>query len=669
MNKSQAAQKIRSIAEILEEHNYWYYVLDQPTVADREYDDLLKDLIELENQFPEFKSINSPSQRVGTKLASGTKSVKHKTKMYSLDNTYSIDELRDWHERVLKGLDDQKIEYVVELKIDGVSVSLTYEKGQLTVGATRGDGINGEDVTHNVRTIRTIPLRLKGSNITDFPKHLEVRAEIYMNRKDFDRLNQQRKKDGEVLFANPRNATSGSVKLLDSRITAQRKLNCLVHSFGLLKGGKAIENHWDFLKFVKNAGFCVDRNLKLCKSIDDAISFCLKYQELRETLPFEVDGVVIKVNSYKQQDQLGNTLKSPRWAVAYKFPASQVTTTIKDIVVQVGRTGVLTPVAEVEPVECAGVTISRSTLHNFDEIKRLGIKKGDRVLIERAGDVIPKIVKVISSSKTKAKVFTVPKKCPNCNGPIIKDKEDDVAYRCTNPSCSRQLERIMIHFASRGAMDIEGLGESVAVQLLDKGLIKDLADIYYLKKENLLTLELFKDKKADNLLGAIEASKKQPLSKFLFGLGIMNIGEKASTILAQQYEHLDRLMTIKREELEAIHEVGAVMAHSISVYFQLPSTKGLITKFKKAGVNFKEPVEKKGNTLQGQKFVFTGELKKITRIKAGTEVKKMGGTVVSSVSKNTDYVVAGEAPGSKYKKAKSLGVKIINEDQFFSLIS
>ena len=368
-------------------------------------------MIDLENQFSDLKDPNSPSQRIGAKLSSTAKSVKHQTKMYSLDNTYSVDELKEWEGRVLKGLPNQRVEYVVELKIDGISAALTYENGQFVLGATRGDGTTGEDVTHSLKTVRMIPLRLKESKNGGFPKKLEVRAEVYMNRKDFTWLNKERKKEELDLFANPRNATSGSVKLLDSRITAQRKLSCFVHSFGALEGGNAFKTQWEFLNFVKEVGFCVDQNHRVCQSIDQVIKYCLEYQEKRETIPYEVDGVVIKVNSLKQQNQLGSTLKSPRWAVSYKFPAYQATSIINDMTVQIGRTGVLTPVAEIEPVECAGVTISRSTLHNFDEIKRLGIKKGDRVLIERAGDVIPKIIKVVvPTSDSKQKVFTVPKK-------------------------------------------------------------------------------------------------------------------------------------------------------------------------------------------------------------------------------------------------------------------
>ena len=670
MNKSEAAKTISKISTEIEEHNYKYYVLDQPAISDKEYDDLLKKLIKLEEQFPDLKALDSPTQRIGVKLTSQAKSVTHKAKMYSLDNTYSVDELTDWHARVCKGLAGKSVEFVAELKIDGVSAALTYENGRFLLGATRGDGTTGEDVTSNLKTIRSIPLSLKGKGEAALPDLLEVRAEVYMNRKDFEILNKARKAAGEELFANPRNATSGSLKLLDSRITARRKLNCFVHSFGVLTGQVAIKTQWEFLQRVSAWGFCVDKNHRLCVSLNDIIDYCKEYQEKREQIPYEVDGIVIKVNSLDQQKKLGNTLKSPRWAVAYKFPAHQATTTVKDIIIQVGRTGVLTPVAEVEPVECAGVTITRSTLHNFDEVKRLGIKKGDRVLIERAGDVIPKIVKVVATNtKAKQKVFAVPKKCPECGGPIIKERSDQVAYRCLNPACERQLERRLIHFASRAAMDIEGLGESAVAQLLKKGLVKDVADIYYLKRNDLLKLELFKDKKADNLLSAIQSSKPRPLSRFLFGLGIVNIGEKAAYILAQQFKNIEALQKAKKGDLEAIHEIGNVMADAVVSFFKTPASKKLISKFIRAGVNVEETAVKASRGLTGKKFVFTGELAGLSRSEAEARVKQKGGDIASTVSAKTDYVVVGKSPGSKYKKAVDLGIKVLDEKQFILLVS
>ncbi len=669
MNKEQAAKEIQKLSQAIEAHNYRYYVLSQPTVSDKEYDDLMKRLVALEEKFPDLKEGNSPSQRVGVKLPEGSKAVTHQAKMYSLDNTYSTDELIQWNKRILKGLSGENPEYVAELKIDGVSAALTYEDGELRVGATRGDGVTGEDVTHALKTIRSIPLKLKEEQAAKIPHLLDVRGEVYMNSKDFNDLNKERKdRDGE-LFVNPRNAASGSLKLLDSRVTAQRKLNCFVHSFGILEGGSSLKTHWEFLQAAKHWGFSVNAYSRLCKDIDEVISYCDEFQNKRATVPYEIDGVVIKVNAFKQQNRLGSTLKSPRWAVAYKFPAYQATTKVKDIVVQVGRTGVLTPVAELEPIFCGGVMISRSTLHNFDEVKRLGINKGDRVLIERAGDVIPKVIKVVEKAKgTKQKVIAVPLTCPECGGKVVKIKAEDVAYCCQNPLCAKKIQKGLIHFASRGAMDIEGLGSVVVEQLLAKGLVKDFADIYFLRKEDFLTLELFKDKKADNLFKAIEESKSRPLSRLLFGLGINNVGEKVAEVLARKYGTLDKLAKASVSELGEIHEIGNVIAVSVEEFFKQSSTKKLIEKLKKAHVRMDEPAVKEvSSKLSQKKFVFTGELESLTRSKAGEIVKKLGGDVVSSVSKNTDYVVIGASPGSKYQKAKELGVTILNEKQFQEL--
>ncbi len=668
MGKNQVVKEIKKLSKEIEEHNYRYYVLSQPTISDGEYDQLMKRLMALEEKFPDLRDSDSLTQRVGIKVEAAAKTVSHKVKMYSLDNTYSMEELKEWQKRVEKGLPQQRIEYVAELKIDGVSAALTYKEGIFVLGATRGDGITGEDVTHNLKTIRSIPLRLREKKGLSLPQLLEVRGEIFMSREDLARLNKDREAKGEVLFANPRNATSGSVKLLDSRITAERNLQCLIHSFGILEGGGIFKTQWEFLQKARDLGFCINSHNRLCRSFEEIVEYCLEFEGKRVTIPYDVDGVVIKVNSLDQQNRLGATLKSPRWAVAYKFKAQQATTKVKNIVVQVGRTGVLTPVAELEPVECAGVVISRATLHNFDEIERLGIHIGDRILLQRAGDVIPKIVKVFESAKAKTKPFPVPKKCPECGGEITKEKNEDVAYRCTNSLCPKQLERSLIHFASRAAMDIEGLGESAVKQLFERGLVNSLADIYYLKKEDLLKLELFKDKKTQNLLKAIEKSKSQPLSRFLFGLGILNIGEKAASLLAQKFGHVDHLMKTTEEELKEVHEIGEVMAHSVYQFFRQSSTKRLIEKFKKAQVNMTEPILKKGLQLSGKRFILTGELPDLTRSQAGELVKQLGGEVVSSITKSVDFVVVGENPGSKYTKAMDLGLKIINPQEFKEII-
>jgi DNA ligase (NAD+) len=474
-------KKIEELREKIGEHDYRYYVLSEPAVSDKEYDELMRKLKELEEAHPEFKTPTSPTQRVSGGILEGFNTIKHRQKMLSLDNTYSFDEVREWSERVHKGLGQaQKVEYLVEPKIDGVSANLTYEKGKLVTGVTRGDGETGEDVTANIKTIRAILPVLRGK---ETPSLIEIRGEVYMEEKDFKALNKEREKEGEILFANPRNATSGSLKLLDTAIVAKRHLNFFAHSLGEYDGVE-IASQWGFLQKLNGWGVRINPESKLCGDLEEAIAYCSSWQKKRDSLSYEIDGMVIKVNSILQQKKLRFTLKSPRWAVAYKFPAHQATTKVLNIVPQVGRTGVITPVAELDPVPCAGVIIKHATLHNFDEIKRLNIKIGDRVLIERAGDVIPKVVKVVQSSKGRQ--FPIPKTCPACSEKVIKEKENDVAYRCINPSCPAQLERGLLHFACRSAMDIEGMGEAVVVQLVKLKLVKDYADIYELKKEDLL---------------------------------------------------------------------------------------------------------------------------------------------------------------------------------------
>lgn len=653
-------KKIESLREKIRHHDYMYYVLSQPEISDKEYDVLMRQLKALEDKYPQYKTGDSPTVRVSGGILEGFKTVKHKQKMFSLDNTYSFEELKDWDERVQKGLvGDEKVQYVAELKIDGVSANLTYEKGKLCIGATRGDGETGEDVTQNIKTIRAIPLVLRSRNIPDF---IEIRGEVYMERRDFEILNREREKENEVLFANPRNATSGSLKLLDTGLVAKRRLNFFAHSLGEYKGAD-ISTQWEFLGILKEWGLRTNSHSKLCNSLDEVIGYCNSWQEKREKLGYDIDGTVIKINNIAQQKRLGFTLKSPRWAVAYKFPARQATTQVLKINLQVGRTGVITPVAELKPVECGGVIIRHATLHNFDEIKRLNVKEGDSVLIERAGEVIPKVVKVVKSKGKKP--FQVPKKCPVCLGEVIKEKEEDVAYRCINPSCPAQLERGLFHFASRQAMDIEGMGEAVVEQLVKKGLVKNFADIYFLKKEGLLKLELVKDKKAQNLLDAIEKSKHQSLSRFIYALGIRHVGEKAAYVLAQRFKTLDNIINADIQDFDVIYEVGSVMAESIAEFFKQPSIHQLIKKLKEAGLNLEEKVTViKKSALRGKTVVFTGELKNFTRSQAESLVRQFGGNTSSGVSKSTDFVVAGENSGSKYDKARKLGIKVINEDEF-----
>ena len=660
-------KRIENLKQKMRHHDYMYYVLSQPEISDKEYDALMRELKALEDKYPEFKSDDSPTARVSGGILEGFQTIKHKQKMLSLDNTYSFEELKDWDERVRKGLGKgEKIEYVVELKIDGVSANIAYQNTKLVIGATRGDGDTGEDVTQNIKTIRAIPLVLMGKDTPDF---IEIRGEVYMERRDFQVLNKERQKQEEVLFANPRNAAAGSLKLLDTNIAAERRLSFYAHSLGEYKG-KDVPTQWEFFRQLKEWGVRTNPHSRLCKDLDAVLDYCQDWQEKREKITYEIDGIVVKVNSLAQQKRLGFTLKSPRWAVAYKFPAKQVTTKLLNIAVQVGRTGVITPVAQLEPKECGGVTIKHSTLHNFDEIKRLGVKIGDRVVLERAGEVIPKIIKVVESVRTgKEKEFKVPQKCPVCHSRITKEKEEEVAYRCINPSCPAQIERGLTHFASRGAMDIEGMGVAAVEQLVHKGLVRDFADIYSLKKEDLLKLELFKEKKAENLLEAINKSKQRPLSRLIYGLGIRHVGEKAAYVLAQRFRTLDNLKRAKLQDFDAVYEIGEVMAESIIKFFRNESTQKLWKKLEDAGLNLEEKVASvKKSALTGKLVVFTGELKDFSRKQSENIVREMGGNASSSVSQNTDFLVAGENPGSKYEKAKKLGIKIIAEKEFKEMI-
>ena len=660
----QIKNKINQIRKKIREHDYSYYVLSQPRVSDKEYDDLMLELKLLEDKYPQLRTDDSPTQRLSLGISPGFETVRHRAGMFSLDNTYSIDELLSWDERVRKGLGvDCNYEYVVELKIDGVSANLTYLKGKLVLGSTRGDGRMGEDVTPNIKTIRAIPLALPNVSI---PGLIEIRGEVYMDKADFSLLNQERLDSGESLFANPRNATSGSLKLLDSGIVAKRHLNFFAHSLGASQN-LPVKTQWEFLGLLKDWGVRVDTHSTLCRNIDEVIDYCRKWQEKRDELSYEIDGVVVKLNNLLQQKKLGFTAKSPRWAVAYKFAARQATTEVLAIKVHVGRTGVITPTAELKPVECSGVIISNATLHNFDEIERLGIRVGDRVLIERAGDVIPKVVKVVEQKGKKP--YNIPVKCPACGEKIVKEKEEDVAYRCINSDCPAQLERALLHFSSRDALDIEGMGEVVINQLVSLKLLKSLADVYKLKSDDLLKLELFKEKKANNLLSSIEKSKQQPLERLVFALGIRHVGQKAAYTLAGEFSDMQKLMRAKLEDLDRIPEIGEVMARSIVDYFNLNQTRRLIQDLLDAGVNMrKQAVNFRINKLSGKTVVFTGELVGFSRAEAEELVRQSKGAASSSVSSKTDILVAGGNTGTKFNKARQLGVKIISEDEFKEML-
>jgi DNA ligase (NAD+) len=660
----QIKSKIEVLRKDIRRHDYLYYALSQPEVSDKEYDELMEQLKKLEKLYPQYRDEYSPTVRVSGGILKGFKAVKHGQKMLSLDNTYSFEELKEWAVRVAKGVEDKdNIEYVLEHKIDGLSANLTYEKGKLAIGATRGDGVSGEDVTANIKTIRAIPLILQGE---DIPEFIEIRGEVYIDRKEFVKINLEREKAGEELFANPRNAASGSLKLLDTSIVSGRRLSFFAHSLGDCRG-IVLKTHLAYLEKLKSWGVRTNPHTRLCRNIEEVIAYCKQWQEKREALDYEIDGIVVKLNSIPAREKLGFTLKSPRWAVAYKFPARQATTKVLRIKVNVGRTGVITPTAELEPVECGGVVIKNATLHNFDEIKRLNIREGDRVLIERAGDVIPKVVKVVASFGKKP--FLIPDTCPACQGRVIREKAEDVAFRCINPSCPAQLSRGLLHFASRGAMDIEGMGESVVEQLVGMKLVRDFADIYKLTAKDLARLDLFKDKKINNLLSGIEKSKSRTLSRLVYALGIRHVGEKAAYVLAMKFKSMDELLETGIEELREIPEIGPVIADSIKDYFSLSQTRKLIERLRKYGLNFREDISPaKITPFTAKSVVFTGEMDKFSRFEAEDQVRRSGGNISSGVSKSTDFVVAGANPGSKFDKARKLGIKIIDETEFLKML-
>jgi len=664
LERSEAKKLIQNLREQINRHDFLYYVQAQPELSDSDYDRLYRQLVDLEKQFPDLVTAESPTQRVGVELVGGFQTVPHQVPMLSLDNTYNENEVLEWDDRLQKLIGTMEHNFIVEPKVDGVSLSLIYESGKLVRGVTRGDGETGEDITANVRTIRSIPLKLSAP----YPKFFDVRGEVYMNKKDFAKHNLEMEKRGQETFANPRNAAAGSLRQKDPAVTASRPLRFLVHSFGVSEG-LTWTTQYDFLKACSTMGLPTSQLAQRCDNIMDSMRHCRLLERERESLLYDIDGAVIKLNSFELRAKAGFTHKSPRWAVAYKFEAQQTETEVTNIIASVGRLGTITPVAKLRPVAVGGVTVSNATLHNFDEIKRLDVKIGDRVIIQRAGDVIPKVLKVVLEKRPRhAKTFEVPTECPACGGPISKEKEIDIAYRCTNLGCPAQLARGIVHFAGRDAMDIEGLGESAVEQLIDKKLVKDIADIYGLEKKDLLKLELFADKKSDNLLKGIEKSKTRPLSRVLYGLGIRHVGEKAALVLAEKYETLEALSLATEAQLREIHEVGPVLAQSIVGYFKLETTPTILRKLKRAGLTMKEELAKtKGpQLLAGKTVVFTGELSAFSRSEAERRVRDLGGNATSSVSAKTDFVVVGKEPGSKATKAHKLGVKILTEKEFLS---
>jgi DNA ligase (NAD+) len=661
--------KLESLREKIRHHEYRYYVLDDPEISDAEFDRLMNELKKLEAAQPELVTPDSPTQRVGGRPREGFVKVPHSTPMLSLDNAYSDEELRDWERRVQELSGRTEIEYVCELKLDGMSLALRYEGGKLVRGITRGDGSTGEDVTSNVRTVRSVPLvvspeRLKKAGI---PADFEVRGEMLMPLASFKKMNEDREKQGLAVFANPRNATAGTVRQLEPSITAERRLDYFTYI--LLTDGRTIfDNQWQTLNSLEAAGFKVNPRRALAASFDEVWKFIGQWEEKRETLPYEIDGVVIKVNSAALQRQLGFTGKAPRWAIAYKYAARSGITKIEGIHVQVGRTGKLTPVAELKPVPIGGTTVSRATLHNMDEIERLGVKIGDWVEVERGGDVIPKVVRVIEDKDHPRghKSFHMPEKCPVCGGHVVR-AEGEADHRCVNQKCPAKLRETILHFASRGVMNIDGMGDALVTQLTDRKMVKDVADIYKLTKDDLLKLERMGEKSADNVLSEIRNSKKLPLERVIYGLGIRMVGERTAQFLAEHFGSLDAIETASEEELQQVEEIGPRIAKSIVEFFAEPKNRELVDELRAAGLTLRGKKKERGTKLAGKTFVLTGTLATYSRDEAKKMIEDAGGKVTGSVSKKTDYVVAGADAGSKLDKAKELGVAVIDEKEMEAL--
>ena len=667
MDKDTAAVRIFELRKIIEYHNRRYYQQDAPEISDAEYDRLMRELQELETLYPDDDLATSPTQRVGAAPLARFFPFSHPQAMLSLANAFSSEEILDYDLRIRRLAKMDKMDYVAEPKLDGLAVNLIYEKGLFIHGATRGDGATGEDVTQNLKTISSLPLRMKKSDRHSIPEFIEVRGEVYMERLPFENLNRRREEQGEEPFANPRNAAAGSLRQLDPKITARRPLNIFLYGIGSVRRAD-FSSHREILETLRAWGFPV--NPLIQKAPD--ISACIEYYEhisaIRPSLPYEIDGVVLKVNDLATQEILGNVSRSPRWALACKFPAVQVNTVIKDIIVQVGRMGALTPVAVMEPVNVGGVMVSRATLHNEDEILKKDIRIGDTVVIQRAGDVIPEVVKVITSNRTgQEKEFRMPRHCPECGSEIVR-QECEVAHRCVNLSCPAQIKEHIRHFASRGAMDIEGLGEKVSAQLFDARLINDPADLYFLKKEQLLALDRQAEKSVEKLLDAIERSKTPPLDKFIFALGIRHVGERTAKLLTGHFGGMEHLMNAGADDLTAINEIGPEIAQSIVEFFAEDKNMNVMEKFRQAGLSPQKKDIVTGAILQGKAFVFTGSLESMGRNDAKVLVESLGGVVQSFVTGKTAYVVAGSDPGSKLDKARLQNIPVISEEEFLKLI-
>ncbi len=668
MDKDAALERINQLRSVIEYHNRLYYQQDNPEISDSEYDRLMQELQELEKLYPDENLASSPSQRIGAAPLAKFASVKHLSPMLSLANAFSEEEIIDFDTRVKKLAGRDNISYVVEPKVDGLAINLLYENGRLVRGATRGDGFTGEDVTQNLKTISALPLQIKKSPSFPIPDFVEIRGEVYMEIEYLQKLNRRRLDEGAEPFANPRNAAAGSIRQLDPKITARRPLKIFLYAVGTVEG-IAFSRHWEVLQALRSWGFPVNSLIEQANDVKECIQYFEKMGGKRESLPYEIDGVVLKVNDLNLQSYLGAVSRNPRWALACKFPPTQATTRVKDIIVNVGRTGTLTPVAMMEPVNVGGVTVSRATLHNEDEVLRKDVHIGDTVIIQRAGDVIPEVVKVVLSKRTgQEKEFKMPVKCPECGSDVVR-LEGEAAHRCINLACPAQIKEKIRHFASRGGLDIEGLGEKISAQLFEVRLISDPADLYYLTEEQLLELERHGKKSAQNLIDALQRSKNPPLDRFIYALGIRNVGEHLAKILAKEFGTIENLMKAKVEDLTAINEIGPEIAKSIVQFFHEPRNIIVMEKFHKAGV-IPQKVESvtKDSPLQGKSFVFTGTLESMPRSEAKAIIEAMGGTVHSSTTGKTTYVVAGSEPGSKLDKARALGITILSEEEFLKLV-
>jgi DNA ligase (NAD+) len=660
-SREQAAQRIKKLREEITYHERKYYVDNDPQISDAEFDKLVRELQDIEGRFPDLITPESPTQRVGEKPAEGFPTVTHSLPMLSLDNCFSVEELRDFEERIRRLLPEEKIEYVAELKIDGLSISVLYRKGKFSQAVTRGDGLRGDDVTSNVKTIHSLPLAISDQ------RNIEVRGEVFLPFASFRKINRAQEDQGRPVFANPRNAAAGSIRLLDPKEVGRRQLDVFVYY--LYANEREMPTQWECLGKLRELGFKTNPHSRYCRTLQEVIDFWEEWREKRDGLDYDVDGIVIKVNSAAQRATLGTTAKSPRWAISFKFPARQATTRIREIRVQVGRTGALTPVAILEPVKLSGTTITRSTLHNEDEIERKDIRVGDRVLIERSGDVIPRVVAVMKERRTgKEKKFDFPKHCPVCGSAAFRP-EGEVISRCTNPSCPAKLRESLLHFSWRRAMNIEGLGEALVDQLIDKKLVRAIPDIYRLRYEDLVSLERMGPKSSHNLLSEIENSKKRDLAAFVFALGIRHVGEQLARILADHFGTLDALATASAEDLIQVEDVGPTVAESVVFFFAQPENIELLRRLREAGLDFRPEAKKGGpKPLAGRTFVLTGTLEKFERDEAKERIERQGGKVASSVSNRTDYLVVGESPGSKLSKARKLGVAILTEQEFRKLI-